>query len=94
MNLKFLPVDRARVPEKLKFVEDGLSDRETEGPFLSCVGTQLGTPWSLAKVRLVVGGLRTGFTPSLRTESLSSLPERRFSLVSMAVTGAVLMRDL
>ena len=69
MNLKFLPVDHARVPEELKSVKDGLSDRETKGPFLSCVGTQLNTARSLAQARLVIGALRTGFTASLRTNS-------------------------
>lgn len=75
MNLKFLPVDHARVPEELKSVKDGLSHRETKGPFLSGIGTQLNTAQSLAKVRLVIGGLRTGFTASLRTDSLVSLPD-------------------
>lgn len=75
MNLKFLPVDRARVPEELKSVKDGLLDRETKGPFLSYVETQLNTAQSLVKVRLVIGGLRTGFTASLRTNSLVSLPD-------------------
>lgn len=75
MNLKFLPVDHARVPEELKSVKDGLSHRETKGPFLSGIGTQLNTAQLLAKVRLVIGGLRTGFTASLRTDSLVSLPD-------------------
>lgn len=63
------------MPEELKSVKDGLSHRETKGPFLSCIGTRLNTAWSLAKVRLVIGGLRTGFTASLRTDSLVSLPD-------------------
>ena len=63
------------MPEELKSVKDGLLDRETKGPFLSYVETQLNTAQSLAKVRLVIGGLRTGFTASLRTNSLVSLPD-------------------